>query len=87
MDSATEASSSLETPMSSIVLAQSKAIDSILTRLVVLDPGYNPVRQLDWSKIQIGREMAARIERGNYDRVAETLRGPGGDGDMGDLCP
>jgi len=73
MDFATEASCCPAIPMSAIIAAQAKAIDLILTRLIVLDRAFNPVRSLDWAMIQAGRDIADRIERGEHEgRVAEA---------------
>lgn len=88
MDSATEASFCQGTPKSAtakLILAQSKAIDIILARLVVLDPDYDPASRLDWHMILAGRLVADRIERGQYDRMAEAMDSAGGDDALGNL--
>lgn len=41
-----------------IVVAQSQFIDTILTRLVVLDRGFDPVQRGDWSSVKAGRLIA-----------------------------
>lgn len=86
MDSATEASCCPAIPMSAIIAAQAKAIDLILTRLIVLDREFNPMRSLDWAMIQAGRDIAERIERGGDENrmdQADHRADPGGVGGAG----
>lgn len=47
-----------------VISAQSKIIDTILARVIVLDKDYNPVQRLDWKRVQQGRHIADMLERG-----------------------
>jgi hypothetical protein len=74
------------TMLENLVLAQSRAIDTILARLVVVDKTYNPVTSLDWGSLNEGRREADRIEYARHaDRVAEADNSSGSHSDLGDL--
>jgi hypothetical protein len=59
--------------MQNIIVAQSRAIDSLMPRLVVLDKTYDPVQHLTWPLVQEGRRLAFNIlkERPDAGTVEE----------------
>lgn len=65
-----EANSSEKTNLPQLILAQSRAIDAILARLKMLEPGFAPAAHFDWPAIKQAREIADQVERQNHGLAA-----------------
>ncbi len=69
-----------------VVAAQSRLIDNVLTRLVVLDKDFDPTIRGNWELIEEGQAITRRLdkERPDAGRVVQENCGAVGDGCIGD---
>lgn len=64
MDSSVPENSTNQSPdrdtLHAIVVAQANFIDTVLTRLIILDRDFNPTTRGNWPAISAGRAIAAQ---------------------------